>query len=800
MVSKNTIWIRVLNLYKNHVMMQLLVPVTVCVLILLLLAGKFASDKVEDALKANADDIISRQSQALLQEIDLINRFMLGQVKTGNNLLQHEANKLGEPMLKGSSVVAGRELPALLFGNTLINGNFITVDKIKQLAGGTATFFVKSGQDFVRVSTNVLKPDNSRAIGTLLDPNGKAIKAIRAGNSFSGVVDILGKPFITCYEPIKANGETIGIYYTGYPITSLAALGALVTKSRIMEHGFFTLLDNKDRILFNSDVIDTTHLKLIVQGKAENQEHWDVRRFNYAPWDFHFASGIYLEEIHEQILRAQILVLVFAFIILSGVSASIYFIFKKRISSRLAKLTELSNILSLGDVEVSVSSDSEDEIGKLEQTFAKLAEGIKSQAMVAFDISQGDLSNTIKERSEKDVLAKSMGRINNSLKNLTKDISDLIDSGVNGKLTNRADASRHTGEYRAIVEGINKTLDAVIEPVKKSAAILAKLAAGDLTARLRDEFKGDHQLIVNSINIVGESLHDAMIEVTNSVHAVASASTEISASTEELAAGAQEQSSQTADVASAVEEMTKTILENTRNASNSADMAREAGIKAKEGGVVVDETIKGMNQIAEVVNRSAQTVFKLGANSDKIGEIVQVIDEIADQTNLLALNAAIEAARAGEQGRGFAVVADEVRKLAERTTKATKEIAGMIKEIQFETNNAVTSMKEGTAEVERGKLKANQAGEMLRVIVKSTDGLKDIITQVAAASEEQSAAVDEISKNIESINSVTQESTNGLHQIAQTADDLNKLTENLESLVSRFVIQPGLSRTGLLAK
>ncbi|MEW6653432.1 MAG: methyl-accepting chemotaxis protein, partial [Bacteroidota bacterium] len=207
-----------------------------------------------------------------------------------------------------------------------------------------------------------------------------------------------------------------------------------------------------------------------------------------------------------------------------------------------------------------------------------------------------------------------------------------------------------------------------------------------------------------------------------------------------------------------------------------------------EGGKVVGQTIEGMNRIAVVVKQSADTVQQLGKSSDQIGEIVQVIDDIADQTNLLALNAAIEAARAGEQGRGFAVVADEVRKLAERTTKATKEIANMIKQIQKDTSEAVISMTSGTVEVEKGKELADEAGKSLSQIISGAEQVVDIVTQVAAASEEQSSAAEQISKNLESINHVTNESATGIQQIARASEDLNRLTLNLQELISRFKI------------
>ena len=273
---------------------------------------------------------------------------------------------------------------------------------------------------------------------------------------------------------------------------------------------------------------------------------------------------------------------------------------------------------------------------------------------------------------------------------------------MEGKLATRADAAKHQGDFRKIVQGVNDTLDSVIQPVQEGSRTLAVMATGDLTVRMEGEYQGDLQLIKDSINKVGQALDAALEKVGSAVTATASASSEISSSTEQMAAGAQEQTSQAGEVASAVEEMTKTILENSKNAGIAAETAKQARVSAEQGGKVVNDTVEGMKRIAGVVNKSAATVKELGKSSDQIGEIIGVIDDIADQTNLLALNAAIEAARAGEQGRGFAVVADEVRKLAERTTKATKEIAGMIKKIQVDTTGAVLSMEEGTREVGNG--------------------------------------------------------------------------------------------------
>ncbi|MCU7514674.1 MAG: hypothetical protein HF300_19100, partial [Ignavibacteria bacterium] len=182
-------------------------------------------------------------------------------------------------------------------------------------------------------------------------------------------------------------------------------------------------------------------------------------------------------------------------------------------------------------------------------------------------------------------------------------------------------------------------------------------------------------------------------------------------------------------------------------------------------------------------------VASLSKRTEQIGEITQVIDDIADQTNLLALNAAIEAARAGEQGRGFAVVADEVRKLAERTTKATKEIADTIMSIQLEAREADSSMNDAKQAVEEGMKLTEEVSEVLGEILGGARKTTDVVLQVAAASEEQSSAAEQISKNIEGISSVTQQSAAGTEQIARAAEDLNRLTVNLQGLVSRFKLE-----------
>jgi len=502
-------------------------------------------------------------------------------------------------------------------------------------------------------------------------------------------------------------------------------------------------------------------------------------------------SGVPLSQVKaaNKSMITMIVVLTAAFLLVLIWILSV--IIKKIIGIPVNTLTGMAKEVALGNVDLKIDYESKDEIGELAASFRDLLAAQKEKAIAAESISRGDTDVIISLRSDRDILSHSILKVAETNKELVKEFEYLIKAALDGKLKTRGNSDRFSGGYKELITGVNSLLEAVVAPVQEGSKVLERMAQGDFTARVTGEFKGDHQIITNSINTVAESLNSALSQVSEAVQATASAASQISSSSEEMAAGSQEQSAQTTEVASAVEEMTSTILENTKNASFAAEATKESAVKAKEGGKVVSETVDGMNRISEVVSQSAEAIYTLGQNSDKIGEIIQVIDDIADQTNLLALNAAIEAARAGEQGRGFAVVADEVRKLAERTTKATKEIAMMIKQIQKDTGSAVESMQKGTEEVEKGKGLVNKAGSMLSEIISSSEKATDSVIQVAAASEEQSAASEEISKNVEAIRSVTQESTVGIQQIARAAEDLNRLTETLQNLVSKFNIDNG---------
>lgn len=334
----------------------------------------------------------------------------------------------------------------------------------------------------------------------------------------------------------------------------------------------------------------------------------------------------------------------------------------------------------------------------------------------------------------------------------------------------------------AVILVTNKLLRYIGAEPAEMEAIAKRVADGDLAIKMQAGKSGVYEAMFRMV----DSLHEVMKKVGQSSHEVSSASVELYTNAQSTTEGAQCVVSQAETVATASEEMTSTSTDIANNCYQAAESSKKASDVAKDGAQIVRETVDGMNRIAERVRNSASAVEKLGSRSDQIGEIVETIEDIADQTNLLALNAAIEAARAGEQGRGFAVVADEVRALAERTTKATKEIGVMIKNIQSETRLAVKAMEEGVSEVEKGTTGAARSGEALQMILEQINDVTIQINQIATAAEEQASTTREITNNIHLISETVQNSARSSQDIAIASSRLSQLSVELQELVQKF--------------
>lgn len=327
----------------------------------------------------------------------------------------------------------------------------------------------------------------------------------------------------------------------------------------------------------------------------------------------------------------------------------------------------------------------------------------------------------------------------------------------------------------------------VITPLKKIEGIMKDTVNGDLTKKIDIKSKDELEILSDDFNRIVSMFHGYIVDIKSHADVIGASADSVGGFSHDLAANVGHQMEDTESVATAMKEMAASVEEVAHNTHQANDASQVVSKAAHEGEKNVQETVKMMQLIADFFQTATKTINTLGERSKQIGEIVSMIDDIADQTNLLALNAAIEAARAGEQGRGFAVVADEVRKLAERTTKATKEIADTIKNIQSDTTSSIGLMVKGSDLVKSGLSLSEKSGQSVNEIIRQITTATTLISQIATASEEQSKTANEIAQRLENIMKIANESSESAELTSAGMQEFKKQATQITEKVSQYV-------------
>ena len=328
----------------------------------------------------------------------------------------------------------------------------------------------------------------------------------------------------------------------------------------------------------------------------------------------------------------------------------------------------------------------------------------------------------------------------------------------------------------------------LLKSIRSAVNVAETISSGDLTHDVVSDSNDEMGTLLNALSTMRNNLYNMVTQMNDSSTQLAAASEELAAVSEETNQNIRNQQSEVEQAATAINEMTATIQEVAKNAAETSETAYSTNASTIEGQSVVRQTVNSISQLASDIESASDVIHQLESHSENIGGVLDVIKNIAEQTNLLALNAAIEAARAGEQGRGFAVVADEVRTLASRTQESTQEIEAMIEKLQSGSREAVQVMESSRKQASESVEQANSAGTALQSITEAVSHISDMNTQIATASEEQASVAEEINKNITSVNDLGHRTEKGANETTASSEELARLAAGLQSLISQFKV------------
>ncbi|WP_147819874.1 methyl-accepting chemotaxis protein [Salidesulfovibrio onnuriiensis] len=787
---------------------------TVCIVAAAILTMTLVTQfQVKDSLTEMGRTSMQSFGESMYNLMEMQHSLLADKVKTDLNLMQKEMAKYGSPFINaGNSVTMdivnqvtkekeNVTIPTMQFGGHVISGTYDFVDMIQKQVGGTATIFQLLPGKLLRISTNVLKTDGQRAVGTYIPDSSPVYKSIMNGETYYGIAFVVNDWYQTAYMPLKdAFGKIVGVIYVGRKILTPEFRKA-VEAAKIGGKGYGFIFNQKGGLVLHPSLEGESLVeypfwelfKSIKDGYATYEfKGQDKQVFikYFEPWGWSYGFSMTGNEIFNgvdrKLLLSNITVAVLSLVAVVGVLLLLI----RVVTKPLHELSAFTGEVSHGNFDAEISYDVRDAIGDTIESVRDMilelknklgfSEGIlrsltypcvvvDTEERISF-VNQQELDLLQKDGIPGDYMGMSFSEFvygdpgrETQMGKCIKDRCVIVGQETHGQ-------GAKGREYDILVDmAVLEDLDG---KVIGAFTIVTETTAIKANERLANEQRERIVQAARSADEIAEQL--------------SSAAEELSAQVEQSSKGTGVQRERAAETATAMEEMNATVLEVARNAADAAANADEARVKAGTGAELVDKVVEA---IAQVDARSAElkdSMDALGRQTESIGAIMQVIEDIADQTNLLALNAAIEAARAGEAGRGFAVVADEVRKLAEKTMDATKQVGQAITDIQDGAMRNVEATEVARESVRTSTELANQSGEAMEEIRSLVEQSADQVRNIATAAEQQSATSEEVNRATEEINVISAETATAMQESQNAIESLSQLAGQLKELIERM--------------
>ncbi|GAB7022207.1 methyl-accepting chemotaxis protein [Salidesulfovibrio brasiliensis] len=769
--------------------------------------------KVQESLTVLGETSMEAFSESIYNTMQMQHDLLDDKVKGDLAIMEEAIDEAGTPYLDRNdretvtivNQVTGKKsevtIPTMKFGLRRVNGNFDLVDAVQKRVGGTATIFQLLPGKLLRISTNVLKTDGKRAVGTFIPDSSPVYKTIMKGETYYGIAYVVNAWYQTAYKPLKnISGDTIGVIYVGRKILTPSFREA-VAAATIGGEGYGFIFDQKGLLILHPSIPgkklteypfwpqfrDATGGIVKYRYKGDDKQVF-IKYFE--PWGWSYGFSLTHDEmmhgVDKNVLYWNIGIAVASIVVLSLLMTLII-----RIVIRpLRRLSAFTGEVSKGNYNATIEYPAKDAIGDTIDAVRDMTVELKNK----LGFSEGLLNGL-------------------TIPCVVTDLNETI-TFVNQQELDLFEKSGKPEDYIGMPFGEFVYGDATKETIlhkcmHEDTCILGQETTGETpsgrqydiivdSAPLRDfdgKIIGGFTLIKDMTAIKqgereAKERHERLVAVANDADGIAeqlsSAAEQLSAQVEQSTRGTEVQRERVAETSTAMEEMNATVLEVARNASDAAENADNAREKAQEGATLVGQVVTSITQIEQRSEELKRSMTELGEQADGIGAIMQVIEDIADQTNLLALNAAIEAARAGEAGRGFAVVADEVRKLAEKTMDATKQVGKAVTDIQEGARRNVTATEEAVGAVVESTELANRSGTAMEEIQALVEQSADQVRNIATAAEEQSATSEEVNRATDEINVISTETSRAMEESREAIDALASLASRLKELIERM--------------